>query len=85
MTVYADILFAVNFSMDILTLWAVCAVTGRRSEVPVTFPSVREAAAGSVTAMKTTGMSFSSAALKHAIAEGVAMPTISAAFFDAKV
>ena len=31
MTVYADILFAVNFSMDILTLWAVCAVTGRRA------------------------------------------------------
>ena len=31
MTVYADILFVVNFSMDILTLRAVCAVTGRRA------------------------------------------------------
>ena len=31
MTVYADILFLVNFSMDILTLRAVCAVTGRRA------------------------------------------------------
>ena len=31
MTVYADILFLVNFSMDVLTLRAVCAVTGRRT------------------------------------------------------
>lgn len=29
MTVYADILFLVNFSMDVLTLRAVCAATGR--------------------------------------------------------
>ncbi len=29
-TVYLDILFLVNFSMDLLTLWAVCAVCGRR-------------------------------------------------------